>query len=59
MQLSTLSSVSLGVVHHNSRLFDYYTDIESGLTIHLWRTLQQEEDDIEQSKHNSSGGEAL
>ena len=59
MQSSILSSVSLGIVHHNSRLFDYYTDIETGLTIHLWRTLQQEEEDIEQSKHYPSGGEAL
>lgn len=47
-----VSSVSLGVVHHNTRLFDYYTDIETGLTIHLWRTLQQEEDDIAKSKAN-------
>ena len=47
-----VSSVSLGVVHHNTRLFDYYTDIETGLIIHLWRTLQQEEDDIAKSKAN-------
>ena len=47
-----VSIVSLGVVHHNTRLFDYYTDIETGLTIHLWRTLQQEEDDIAKSKAN-------
>lgn len=50
-----VSSVSLGVVHHNTRLFDYYTDIETGLTIHLWRTLQQEEDDIAKSKANLGG----
>ena len=52
LEVGEVNSVSFAVVHHNTRLFDYYTDIETGLTVHLWRTLQQEEDDIAKSKAN-------